>query len=316
MVVSIQGTPQPFSVLWEHLNSHVHCQHLTHQMPSKKELDKLKSKLKHWVEAPPHQSYFSLKKKGHAKDFASYNELSMALFGRIRSVDSKKYETQLAERVAQSHFIKGKLKYFLARLKKDFHDVYAQPEDRQEVSRYAFFYSPAISAISRGKTRNTDAAFEYLLKNDVASYKMAAFLADYAMIARDYIPGISDDDPDLGCALDILPNEGARSTHYNVNESNQWVLAARQARVRLGAGPSATTMQVLKMAKIVYPENDTLLALALALFEFWNRHANQKRSEIHTYHEVMVVARGFGVNLEPDMESPGEFEYPRLSQIP
>jgi len=315
-IVTIQGGKQKLDYCWKQLEHPMRCPHLASQKPSQAEMKKLKAKLKHWIEAPAKRSYFSTSSKGHNKEFSSYDNLSRALFGRIRSVDSKKYEAQLASQISKSGFINKKLKVFVKRLKRDFHDVYANNfNDNHEVSRYAYFYSKGISGIQSSKLRNTEDAFDYLIKNNVPNYKIAAFLADYSMIARDYVPSMSQEEESL-CALDILPESDARSTHYNVDESNDWVKAARVANVRLGAGPSATTMQVLKMGKIAFPENDTLLCIALALFEFWNSHANQKRSEIHTYHEVMVVAKAFGVSLEPDMENPGQFEYPSLNQIP
>jgi len=315
-IVTVQGRIQNLDYCWKQLEHPMRCPHLASQKPSKAEMKKLKSKLKHWIDAPAKRSYFSTSKKGHNKEFPSYDNLSRALFGRIRSVDSKKYEAQLASTISKSGFINQKLKTFVKRLKRDFHDAYADNwQDNHEVSRYAYFYSKGISGIQSSKLRNTEDAFDYLINNKVPNYKIAAFLADYSMIARDYVPNMTQEQDSL-CALDILPESDARSTHYNVDESNDWVKAARAANVRLGAGPSATTMQVLKMGKIAFPENDTLLAIALALFEFWNSHANQKRSEIHTYHEVMVVAKAFGVVLEPDMENPGQFEYPSLNQIP
>jgi hypothetical protein len=254
-------------------------------------------------------------RQGQNKTFASFDELSRALFGRIRSVDSKRSEAQLARRVSSSTHINRKVKEFIRHLFYDFHYTYFvqrhRPTEWIDVGRYAYFYSPAISALAPAYRRNVNDAFLYLISTKVPTYQMIAFLADYSMNARRVISAY-----DRAGALNALAHQDARSTHYNVDESHQWVQRARTAHIRLGAGPSATTMQVLKMAKVAFPEDDTLLSIALGLFEFWNRHFHRLRSEIHTYHEVMVVAAGFGVKVEPDLQAPGEFDYPRLESIP
>ena len=36
-------------------------------------------------------------------------------------------------------------------------------------------------------------------------------------------------------------------------------------------------------------------AAAWTIFAFWNQTAHRKRGEIHTFHEVMVVAHAYGV---------------------
>ncbi len=110
-------------------------------------------------------------------------------------------------------------------------------------------------------------------------------------------------------------HEEARSplgSKSNVNETHPWVKRARAKGIRLGAGPSATAMQVLQMFQVIYPHNETKLAVALALFEFWNRHMTKKVSEIHTWHEVMVVA----VEYCSDRRLlPGQLEYPSLEDF-
>jgi hypothetical protein len=126
-----------------------------------------------------------------------------------------------------------------------------------------------------------------------------------------------------------MPEQDARRDHHTVNEQAAWVIRARAANVRLGAGPSATTKLVLSMARWMmqgkYSEEacrEVLCYIALALFTFWNlkREWLMTTSEIHTYHEVMLVAESMGVPLVRSMglnrADLAEFEYPDPQDIP
>ncbi len=291
---------------------------------SKQELKKAKTKLEHWVNAPKRVMLFG---KGHAKEFASLEDLGRAVIARISDLKSKEIEGKLAKRVAKSGFVKrhvrdyitGPLTLLDGKLRK-FEEFEAELDARgKEAGRYAFFYSSAISAVAKGQQRSLGEALEYIRKKDPPTTEMAAFLCDYAMVARE----AWDED----AVPFILPQDDARSTHFNVNEQSEWVKRARQANVRLGAGPSATTMQVLRVGRAILgtgPDADeTLVCVALALFAFWNleRGKLQMFSEIHTYHEVMLVAHGYGLPTVPSLtggsaDATAEFEYPQESEIP
>ncbi len=349
-VVEIGGRRFSFNDLWQAVQDNPV---MKQKGVSTKERGKIKTKLKHWVEAPVSQSYFSPKKKGHRKQFGGVDELVRALIGRVRSTESKQIECDLAKRVDQSATIKAWLNVFITNLttvhgeivanKKKYwaipdiktslensdYDSFDDFTDQfdfggSDAGRYAYFYSKAISGVKRSKSRSlTDALAHFARHKDTASYKIAAFLCDYAMVFRDFIP---DDFIEYKIAF-----EDARDTHWNVNENSEWVRFARAHNVRLGAGPSATTMQVLRVAYYVLgllnlhagkgfvltdEDKVTMRYICLALFAFWNRHANQKRAEIHTYHEVMVILKGYGVPIERNGVSLGEFEYPLPNEIP
>jgi hypothetical protein len=295
------------------------------QRLSARDLKKAKTKLEHWVNAPRRALLFG---KGHAKQFASLEDLGRAVIARISDHKSKEIEGKLAKRVAKSTFIKRKVRAYItgpltrldAQLRRNDEMAVELDAGGAEAGRYAYFYSPAISALAKGKQRSLGQALNSIRTGDPPTTEMAAFLCDYAMVARDawsedFIPF-------------ILPQGDARSTHFNVNEQSDWVKRARQARVRLGAGPSATTMQVLRVGKALLGDGEeadtTLVCVALALFAFWNleRGKLQMFSEIHTYHEVMLVAHGYGLPTVPSILPDGykgpmaEFEYPQEWEIP
>ena len=88
-----------------------------------------------------------------------------------------------------------------------------------------------------------------------------------------------------------LPGMKARKDMGGVEERNEWILKGREKNIVFGDGPSATTMFLLSMFQILYPRDETKLACALAIFEFWNKHYKQIiEPGIHTWHEVMIIA--------------------------
>lgn len=96
-----------------------------------------------------------------------------------------------------------------------------------------------------------------------------------------------------------LPHMTARTMlgGSGVNESDEWVRKGREAGVVLDNGPSATTAFTLGLLQILYPHEDTVLAAALALFEFWQDHYRALHSGVHTWHEIMVVVQPFSYNF-------------------
>ena len=420
-----------FASLWQRVKS---CQHYKKQKPTLKEADLVKKKLEHWVKAPPKASYVSLRQKGHDKKFLSVDNLSRALFGRVRSKEAKQLEAQFSGLIDADKQVNKLLRAGTAQIHAfhkanlvNFNNVIAELVDdrgsKARFGRYADFYSKTLSKLRYlptfkskewAKPRAYVEGFAYIEKShNVPNYQIAAFLADYSMVARWYfekhLDGFFDetaandsalkdaikeagkkqqviDAAEDDAAKDLLEQikgEGfsgyddfakdkkrakladeiyvdlvgrylevrakqyanqhmqdfikgrvdaykekqrsdwfmrfkhseARSplhSHSNVNESDDWVLRAREKRVRLGAGPSATTMQVLQMFQIVYPHNETKLAVCLALFNFWNKYMSKKQSEIHTWHEVMTVARDYCAD---QLLLPGELEYPTLEAL-
>ena len=97
-----------------------------------------------------------------------------------------------------------------------------------------------------------------------------------------------------------LPGMRARTETRGsqVDESHEWVKKAREHGILLENGPSATTMFILGMFQILYPHEETVLAAAVAIFEFWNKHYQAKHSGIHTWHEVMYVAQQYTSNFD------------------
>ena len=316
-----KGGPNTFDSLWRAVSVD---QYFTGLHLDKKTSDKVKTKLRHWVDAPAAATLFG---KGHKKSFSGMESLIRSLHGRVTDRDSKALEGRLAKRISESRYIKRLIREFIsselvrldAALKKStkFKDE-LDAIDNNDKGRYAYFYSSGPGSMSKKYQRSLTEALAYMNSGKRSISEMCSFLCDYSMVARDVI---SDQMVPV-----IIPQADARATHFNVNEQSDWVKRARISHVRLGAGPSATTMNVMRMCKAILDNTEaaqkTMLCVALGLFAFWNlKKGNlQTRSEIHTYHEVMLVAHGYGLPTVPALNDRNvvmtEFEYPQETDIP
>lgn len=328
-VVKIAGNVGTFDYLWAGVEHH-HVLTTLGVTPAEKR--QIKTKLGHWVKAPAKRSFFSLASKGHDKNFRSMENLCRALVGRVRSVGSRRTEAALAARVDSSAALQTQIHSALLRIYRSMlnylrlngpalQEFRAELQSRQTRQRYGYFYNGLM-----GSNTLAQAQREIVRNSGTAAHKMAAYLCDYALVARDYVPDAQNGGVDFA-----LPFEDARNTHFNVNESAAWVIQARLNNIRLGAGPSATTAQVCKVAvfamkydnyrdgrpmQLTEYDKDDIRAIGLALFAFWNRHMSKKMSEIHTYHEVMIALQGYGIEIERNGVALGQFEYPQLDEIP
>jgi hypothetical protein len=94
-----------------------------------------------------------------------------------------------------------------------------------------------------------------------------------------------------------------RTNWTSVKETNPWIQTARAHATPVWAGPSVTTGRMLTFAQACGAGGAQLGALAWGIWAFWNTSYYSGMSGIHTFHEVMDIARGFGVAYTP-------FQYP------
>jgi hypothetical protein len=304
---------------------------------SKDLLTRMEKKLADWVNAAPKAMLWG--RKGYDKQFTSVQEVFQALHGRATSRDNRDLERRIALRVEKSSSIKRSLADFIRTRLKTYHQTWMKDKSKQKIltrvpgGRYAPFYSAVtfIAGIVNKANKSLDEGVTYMDNGGVAGRaipEVAAFLSDYMMKAREWCLDESGESV-ASDKVTPLPQKDARRDHHTVNEQSDWVKRARAANVRLGAGPSATTKIVLTtarwMMKGTYSEARTkeiLCDIALALFAFWNlkREWLMTTSEIHTYHEVMLVAESMGVplvrSLNLNRAALAEFEYPDPSIIP
>jgi hypothetical protein len=97
---------------------------------------------------------------------------------------------------------------------------------------------------------------------------------------------------------------GYRANSTTVNEDYDWVKTARAHGALLWAGPSHTTatmMFTLRSLSEKVPAIDVkhMEAVAWAIFGFWNKDFFTFKDGYHTFHEVMDIAKGYGVPYTP-----------------
>ena len=93
-----------------------------------------------------------------------------------------------------------------------------------------------------------------------------------------------------------LPQYDARADKQG--KDHPWAKKGIEHQVPLGYGPSATTTFLISLLQIVYPHEETILASALAIFEFWQNHYIQIKTNVHTWHEVMIAAAPYVYNFD------------------
>jgi hypothetical protein len=304
---------------------------------SKDLLARMEKKLADWVNAAPKAMLWG--RKGYDKQFKSVQEIFEALHGRATSRDNRDLERRIALRVEQSSSIKRNLAEFIRTSLKTHHQTWMKDKSKQKIltrvpgGRYAPFYSAVtfLAGIVNKANKSLDEGVTYMVnggRDGRTIPEVAAFLSDYMMKAREWCLAESGESV-ASDKVTPLPQKDARRDHHTVNEQSEWVKRARAANVRLGAGPSATTKVVLTTARWMmngtYSEarsREILCDIALALFAFWNlkREWLMTTSEIHTYHEVMLVAESMGVplvrSLNLNRTDLAELEYPEPKDIP
>ena len=312
-----------------------------------RQLSSARGRLKKWVTESRDGNVFT-GRKGRFYRHASVDELAMMLAGRLNEGAAKDIERRLAERIHSSNAIKDQMGQIYVKLR-DRINAFGEPvlsQWRERLTnhrtRYGYFYGTKYFN-PRGNKNVWEALQRLTTKwNNAPSCTItAAWLCDFALAQRGLTNGSTGRLPFMEQLSDTsnIPNplrlRDQRAPRYNANEADAWVQAARRNGVRIGAGASNTTGQVISCvdhhlsATEGYDKNSDMVAIGLSLFAFWNRHRKklQASSEIHTYHEVMHVLRFFGVDhvVMPAFEigegtvyapQDAHFEYPDLAEIP
>ena len=94
-----------------------------------------------------------------------------------------------------------------------------------------------------------------------------------------------------------------RVTNTSVIEFNEWIQTARAYQMPVLAGPSMTAARLFDAVERIGGTSAQKEAVAWAIFAFWNKAYYRATTGVHTFHEVMDVAKNYGVTYSP-------FEYP------
>ncbi|HET9624796.1 MAG TPA: DUF4157 domain-containing protein [Kofleriaceae bacterium] len=248
-----------------------------------------KAVLMRWVLRPvPDKHNPDTSIQSEDRKYRTWDELAAAVAGEVSSSPNLAHEDRLAVQTLSAEAIASGVGSFTARLL-TFHQTHAAlAEGEQTRGRYAgWTYGQQGDTI--GQTLQAPPA-------DVQG--RIAFIADYALAQRHRafeVTGSNKKTWSDTMALGVTPELAAgRATHHNTDEGAPWVQQARAKQSPLSAGPSATTAQVLTLAVAVQATVDEKTALAWALFGIWNTMPTHM-SGTHRFHEVMAVAKGYGV---------------------
>ena len=287
---------------------------------SMKELDKCDSLLRDWAGKPRHPR---VPRQSINMEFDDPEEVARALLGQIRSKRSKEVEKALAKQAMKSRWIRNNLVAYVIKIR-DLIKVWPEMQEhlkQEKPGRYSYYYSKKLHT-----SRTLLDALNVMHEKSVV--KQAAFCADMSMVLRDVMDGKHykgmDDENSSAKSKQFV---GGRKTHWNVNESNNWVKTARENHYVLGAGPSATTLTTLAVADYLHDQGiipiesvtNIMTALAWGLFAFWNdidgTILGNWKGAVHTFHEVMMVAEEYGVQYRFDKYPntiPPELTYPEV----
>ena len=313
-----------------------------------------KGRLTKWVtEGLQGSVFFGTKGRFYRHNTAA--DVARMLHGRINSQAAKRTEAELAEKIHENATIKAEMQFVHRLLGERVHGFTREEKKvwkgglQRYRTRYGYFWGTKIFNASGNK--NVWEGLQGLTGKwggDASCTIIAAWLCDFALAQRGLPHASSGALPFMNAQGNL--NDGslvprgneaagrAATLRFNANESSAWVQRARAAQVRIGAGPSNTTGQVLSAIDTLlnghlgYNKASHGWFVGLSLFAFWNRHRSklQASSEVHTYHEVMCVVRAFGITgptpafqvgvdaREHPVNGNGraEFEYVSPSELP
>jgi hypothetical protein len=90
-----------------------------------------------------------------------------------------------------------------------------------------------------------------------------------------------------------------RASDTSVLEFNNWIATARAFKLPISAGPSMTTARMLEALVLIGASKASKKAMVWAIFGLWNTTYYRSTSGIHTFHEVMDIAKNYGVPYQP-----------------
>lgn len=298
---------------------------------------KMKAKLKEWIKKDaimaPSMAWFKRKmtggtslNTGRAQDkrFGSYLSLGQALMGHLASRQHKKTESKLAAKVKKSGYIKGKLRevqraiYTAIEMITDDQlksDVWKGMTGGKGARRGEYFHWYKNVKNIKNMMQQGTGDFKQAIANihDVSTVMLnnQGFGANSANFAKGILKTHATNDDFMGTVEGEDGNTtrkqikiGYRANSTTVNEDYDWVKTARAHGALLWAGPSHTTatmMFTLRSLSEKVPAIDVkhMEAVAWAIFGFWNKDFFTFKDGYHTFHEVMDVAKGYGVPYTP-----------------
>ncbi|WP_158206868.1 eCIS core domain-containing protein [Pseudoduganella flava] len=242
------------------------------------------------------------------KYYNTYAELATALLGEVRSQPSALFEEALAKAVLRTPWIAQELRTLAQRIVVYWTNVCATLNVTQSAFSSWLGYSPGeenwtfrgsywqyhcyLTPLSGLKkcTANTIAVNTALLHDMMEFIKKRAGDEHLYRLLQWRDPVTHQD-------IEIHKRD-MRNNLGTVNEQFEVVQAGRQLNYQMQAGPSFTVSQMMALADAADAPASERIALAYAIFAFWNQVYAKACTPIHTYYEVMVAAANYQVPFD------------------
>lgn len=234
------------------------------------------------------------------REYATVAELASSLVGEIRSAANLEKENKLSQQVQVDPTVLKRVDSFMKRLQ-NWHNSYApilEKEARKKSERYSIYYSGLINVVLG--TGNIQNALITKMPSDLNN--RIALASDYSSFLRK-LNKVGKLDEKLDWELLLAEDHSKarpanKNNKWNPNESSQWVKEARFHSAPLSAGPSATTAQLMTLCVEIGASAQEKEAMAWGIFSFFNQGLNLNHTGTHRFHEVMDVAKQYGVAYE------------------
>ncbi|MBD1873777.1 DUF4157 domain-containing protein [Nodosilinea sp. FACHB-131] len=103
-----------------------------------------------------------------------------------------------------------------------------------------------------------------------------------------------------------VPIPGTDKSYSYIDETSEVMKKVRQSELLVEVGPSYTTARLMQLCETVGCDDDEKIAVALAIFAFWNKNYWKSASGIHRFHFVMDMCKNYVPSLNYDFAYPAQ----------
>jgi hypothetical protein len=257
--------------------------------------------------------------------YTSWESLARALLGEVRSRPNREVEKALAEQAEGSDYVNDMLGKYL----KFIGDRLADSRKYEKVKKAVF---PLLGRYSGeyGHWYPFGGMKKCLHEPEKVSFKnRVAAIHDIANVFKAHLWEYAEIPTTKEWGRALVPQEGGGYTVMEAHlkdgnslafrvgglgkknatlcEENEIIQAYRELDLPVGFGPSYTTGRTLQVCHSICAHNEMgeeaaklwSNAIAWGLFAFWNLYYEQRYSRNHTFHEVMDMAKNYGVPYSP-----------------
>jgi hypothetical protein len=265
--------------------------------------DPARQVLKEWISPSRSRAMrILLTQPNHDYCYLSADHMARAVYGTALSRGNRDKEAKLAAATKRCEWVDAELnnlttkvyQLLLKELGED--DVIVQNSLRRHRGAYGFFYGWRRRDVFRRPASHSQTAKISVIA-DASKY-----LHHEKHLERMWVP----EDKNVGTAEEkdgklkiVSLKDFDIPDSSELNEWHDVIKTARDKGMPLAQGPSYTTGMMMQLAEWARANAREREALAWALFAFWNKDYWNSHTLSHTFHEVMDMARNYGVRYDP-----------------